>query len=478
MWLYQPAGRKHDLPMASQTAADLRTLVTRRAGGNRRVALLSADGALAQALQEQGATVLVDPGSLEEVVEFNPQVVVAFDGFAATVGPAALEALVQVAPKAELVFSFAPAASGSALLLALCGATPRPTLAERDVMAWLARAGYRVTSRDLVVTPHQPTGLCADTEAALRQMLEQLNPQAAVDRVLLVAQRGATPAKTERVPGLVSVIVSAGDDRGALEGTLASLLRQFGRPLELVVVSSLAADVLEDTVSRAKTRAEVTVHAEGDLSPDSAARANRGLELAHGQYVTFVEAGDLLDAMHLGSLKDRLEKGTAAWALAPVRAAGQVPELPATFDLATWLAAGATARCGWMVDTARIGPFPLSLPEGDVLADAMLFARLAALFPPSWGQGKATVDRTAPVQPGQGRALVAQLSARPLRVLSTLDEVTRETPPPVLEALLRERVEAASPTAARLFDRVGQLAHKVKDAADKARASAKEELGK
>ncbi len=83
--------------MASQTAADLRTLVTRRAGGNRRVALLSADGALAQALQDQGATVLVDPGSLDEVVAFNPQVVVAFDGFAATGGPAALEALVQVA---------------------------------------------------------------------------------------------------------------------------------------------------------------------------------------------------------------------------------------------------------------------------------------------------------------------------------------------------------------------------------------------
>ena len=49
------------------TAGDLRTLVARRAGLRRKVALLVADDGLRQALEQNGCTVLVDPPSLDEV---------------------------------------------------------------------------------------------------------------------------------------------------------------------------------------------------------------------------------------------------------------------------------------------------------------------------------------------------------------------------------------------------------------------------
>ena len=67
----------------SQTVGDLRTLVTRRAGLRRKVALLAADSSLCAALEQNGCTVLVDPESMEAVTTFHPDVVVAFDGFAA-----------------------------------------------------------------------------------------------------------------------------------------------------------------------------------------------------------------------------------------------------------------------------------------------------------------------------------------------------------------------------------------------------------
>ena len=183
--------------MNGQTVGDLRTLVTRRAGLRRKVALLAADDSLKRALEQNGCTVLVDPESLDAVTAFHPDVVVAFDGFAAE-GAAGFTRLAQAAPGAELVFSFANASSSSVLLRALLGVSPAPTSSERDVRAWLREAGFVVSTRDVVVTPHVDSGLSADAEAALRQLFEQLNPDAAADRLLLVAKRGAEASLPER----------------------------------------------------------------------------------------------------------------------------------------------------------------------------------------------------------------------------------------------------------------------------------------
>ena len=216
---------------------DLRTLVTRRAGLRRKVALLAADDGLSKSLEQNGCTVLVDPDSLEAVTAFHPEVVVAFDGFAAE-GAEGFRRLAQAAPGAELIFSFANASSSSVLLRSLRGVSPPPTASEGDVRGWLREAGFVVSARDVVVTPHEDSGLSADTEAALRQLFEQLNPDAAADRLLLVAKRGAEASAPERSPGLTTVIISAGDDEGALEGTVRSVAGQLQQPLEVMVVST------------------------------------------------------------------------------------------------------------------------------------------------------------------------------------------------------------------------------------------------
>jgi len=165
------------------------------------VALLAADPSLSAALEQNGCTVLIDPESLEALTEFHPDVVVAFDGLAAE-GSEGFSRLATAAPGAELVFSFANASSASVLLRALLGASPGKASSERDVRAWLRSAGFVVSARDVVVTPQSSSGLCADTEAALRQLFEQLNPDAAADRLLLVARRGAEAVPPERTAGL------------------------------------------------------------------------------------------------------------------------------------------------------------------------------------------------------------------------------------------------------------------------------------
>ena len=98
---------------------DLRTLVVRRAGKSRRVALLSADDAVARGMRENGCTVLVDPPGPDALRAFDPQAVVAFDG--ALEGGALCRVLAEVVPNAELVFSCANAGGASTLLRQLVG---------------------------------------------------------------------------------------------------------------------------------------------------------------------------------------------------------------------------------------------------------------------------------------------------------------------------------------------------------------------
>ncbi len=450
----------------SQHAGDLRTLVARRAGLKRRVALLVADAALKDVLEKNGCTVLVDP-SLEELEQFDPQVVAAFDGFASERAES-FKQLARVAPSAELVFSFANAASASLLLGSLLGATPAAALSEVDVKAWLASAGYVVTSRDVVVMPRVPLKLSADTEAALRQALEQLNPSAAGDRLLLSAKRGTEATAPDLVKGLTSVVISSGVDVGALEGTVRSVAGQLRRPLEILVVSQAPERELDRALKAARGRAEVqlTVVQGG---AEALARTNLGLAAARGQYVCMVEAGELLERTHVSSLVKQLEDNTAAWALAPSKARG---------GLRAWLESGAIHRGGYVLDRERLGTFPLSFAEGVELGEAMFFTRLWALFTPVMVAGAPTFDSQR-VLASSPAALREVLKGRPLRTLSEIDLRDPPAPPPVdLAAEIETKLRARSEPAAKLFHRARELAARVQDAAVKARAAADEELKK
>jgi hypothetical protein len=333
--------------------SDLRTLVIRRAGKGRRVALLSGDEAIVRGLQENACTVLVDPPGPDELRAFEPQAVVAFDG--ALEGGALFGVLAEVVPNAELVFSCANAGGASTLVRQLVGRDAPKGQALEPLEQRLQEAGYRIVSRDNVVTPFQPSGLSADAEAALRALFEQVNPQAAADRWLCVARRGE-PAAVQQVPGLLSVVTP------------------------------------EPQVS-GYTHEQV-----------------RRLEDARGQYVTFRRRA--VPPGHDERLLTALKNGTAAWAIAcgvsSVRHA---------------LLEGRVAREGWMVDRERIGPFALSVPDEAPAADAVLFARLAAVFPPVFVPGPSP-------EPVEGvRGALEAMKARPLRMLTTLDALVGDEPP-------------------------------------------------
>ncbi|MCU0695006.1 MAG: glycosyltransferase family 2 protein [Myxococcaceae bacterium] len=462
--------------MAAQTAQDLRTIVTRRVGVERRVVVLASDLALVRAIEANRCVVLADPASLDDVATFRPDVVVAFDGFALKDGGAAFRSLAQAAGQAELVFSFANAASASTLLSGLTGSTPPATFAEPEVRRWLSSAGYVVSSRDVVVMPHRATGLSADTEAALRQVLEQVNPDAAADRLLLCAKRGTVASTPDRTEGLVSVVVSSGSDEALLTGTVSSLLNQQHRPLELIVVATLPLDRLDRALEKAKARSGVTAVGLTHTSSDSAARTNAGLAAAQGQYVAFAEAGALFSPMHLSGLVRRLAEGTQAWALASSAVSGQpAAERPVAFSLAAWLEAGWVSRAEWLVDTSRLGPFALTFPEAVEQGEAALFTRLSLLFPPAWANAAPTVEQLS-LAPVSVPALLEATRARPLRGLVTLEALLTKPPPPELEALVKARLDAVDPRLGQGVERVAGVLKRVRSAWHDARRDAEREL--
>lgn len=440
---------------AQQTAHDLRSLVSRRVGLKRRVCLLASDVAMVRALEANGCTVLVDPPTLDALADFKPEVIVAFDGFLQADLEASLHGLSQ-ASSADLVVSFGNQGAASSLVSALTGGTPPPGRAELEVRKAFASAGYVVKSRDAVVTSVTSSGLSADTEAALRQLFEQVNPDAAVDRFLFVATRGVSASVVDRTPGLVSVVVT-GNDAAALEGTIASLMSQHRRPLELVVASPLSEGQLETLVAKARLRSGLTV-ALVSTPTEPGAQLNAGIALAHGQYLAFAEAGVLFEPTHLSSLVKALEHGTVAWAIAVTDDTAALRE---RFER------GHARRSCWLLDRERLATFPLTFAEGADQLDAVFFARLQLVFA-STVTGLATVDQ--PHRAVDVAALERALAGRPLRGLTTLSAQLRQ---PALEALMAKELEAIDPRLRSAFDTSQKVVGRVRQAWAAARAEAR-----
>jgi hypothetical protein len=361
-------------------AADLRTVVIRRAGQGRKVALLGSDPLIARGIEANGCAVLLDPEGPQELRSFAPQVVVGFDGIAQR---EAFVMLAQAAPEAELLFSCANAGSASALIAQLTGREVPRGQSEQTVRQWIEGAGYEVVAKDRVVVGFEPSGLALDAEAALRALLEQLNPEAAADRWLYVARLGRKKPEGPRVPGLLSAVVFEGQGRAH---TLTALEKQSQKPLEIV-----------DTV-----------------------------EQARGQYLALLMPGDTFSRDHFARLVQALQLGVSAWALESTD-----PPLSA-------LARGAVDCCAFVVDRERLGPFTLTLPRGAPAAEAVLFARLAAVFPAALVQGGPSFERAQKPEPIE-EALSA-LRTRPLRLLVGLEEALQRSTEPSLRALLKDRL--------------------------------------
>jgi hypothetical protein len=160
-----------------------------------------------------------------------------------------------------------------------------------------------------------------------------------------------------------------------------------------------------------------------------------GIDDARGQYLGLLEAGDLIDAEHYARLIGALQRGTAAWAIAPTRR-GSPP-----LSVRAFLQHGVTERCAYVVDRERLGSFTVSLPESAPAAEAVLFARLAAVFPPVFVAGPATSERAAERAPPPVAEALEAMKARPLRMLTTLEELIAHDPP-MLHHAVADRVDA------------------------------------
>ncbi len=420
--------------MSGQTAADLRSLVARRVGLKKKVVLLGSDPQLVRALEGNGCTVLADPESLPALTAFAPDAIVAFDGFAREGGAENFAAVTQAAPNADVVFSFANASSASSLLQALVGKPPPPALAEPDVRGWLQQAGLHIVSRDVVIGPHQSTGLAVDAEAQLRQLLEQLNPDAGAERLLLVARRTGAEAAIAKEPGLLSIVVSSAGELSALQGTLASLGAQPQRPMQVVVVTSGNLEEAQRLSGLQAERHGFAVEVLGSGSADFAVRTNKGLTRARGQYVAFLEAGDSVERIHFRQLMKSLDAGTSAWVIARLKQPGVV--LPqALFSLPDWLQARATARCAVLIDRLRTGPFPLAFAEGIAEAEPLFLARLAALFPAITSSGLPSAERPTAAPAFDATALQLAMKARPLRAIGPVALAGPAVVPPLAAQL-------------------------------------------
>ena len=123
------------------------------------------------------------------------------------------------------------------------------------------------------------------------------------------------------------------------------------------------------------------------------------------------------------------------------------------------------------LDITRLGSFTITFAEGAPDADAVLFARLALLFPPAFTSAPSTVELLR--QPTLDLpAMLAKLKGRPLRGLTTLEALLHTTPVPPLSDQVQERLAAIDPRAAAVVERARGLADRVQSAWVKAKRDA------
>lgn len=401
-----------------QTATDVRALVARRVGTGKKVALLSSDPALRALLEGNRNTLLVDPEGTLALTAFAPEVVVAFDGLV-TGGADALAQVLGAAPKAELVLSVANSGAATSVVRALAGKPVGPGHARATIAGWLESLGHSLRSEDAVVMPPEPSGLATDAEVALRELCEQLNPDAVVERFVWVSAP-STPRVPVALEARTSVVLVA-QDADATQASLASLARQALRPLEVVVVGGDARAHEKAARDGLEVRTVAVAEGRGALAT--------GVAHARGRWLAWWQAGELADREHLQRLQRAVSSGVAAWAVAAVRDGSHELSPARPFSAQQALSARAFARVGCLVDRERLGAFALTAADGSPAAEAVLFARLAALFTPEVLEGAASA---------QGRAVgdaFAALGPKRLRTIAALQPAPVEPQAGLLGAL-------------------------------------------
>ena len=169
---------------------EILSLLLRRVPAGSRVAVVGSSDALAQRLASAGCNVQASSGTDDpeavssELRRFGPHRVLLAGDWVRAADPAALiAAIVRAAPAAEVVAAFRNASGAGVVTAAVCRGTSSPAIAEEQVQTAFRSAGLAPLSRESVREAGSPLG--APVPRALRSILEQLNPSAAADWIVL-----------------------------------------------------------------------------------------------------------------------------------------------------------------------------------------------------------------------------------------------------------------------------------------------------
>ncbi len=105
---------------------------------------------------------------------------------------------------------------------------------------------------------------------------------------------------------LVSVIIPTYNNAKLIPYTLESILGQSYSPLEIIVVNDGSTDETAEVVQRYAPRGAVRLHTQPNQG-DIAAR-NKGIELARGDYIAFIDSDDLWNREHVRLLVEEIER--------------------------------------------------------------------------------------------------------------------------------------------------------------------------
>lgn len=428
----QPTVRAVPLPAETATASDeelYRVLLTQVRRGSR-VALWGEDAALTRRLEAAGCTVRCWPlpqlgassgpylsdetrGALDTL---RPEVIVLLEGWVSVPSPEVLlRELHAAAPGASLALPFRNAASACSIVSLLSGGGSVPSATEEQVRRWLSASGLSLHQRHLV-RESQPEGLLArDTEQALLQLFQQLNPSSSASRLLYWVcdtVETVTPARQpgELVPGLLTVIIRNQNlsRLGYLDHAIFSLACQDYGPLEIVITSQSqepgVVEALQQVLERHKPVGGYSYQIL--LEPSSqdirARLLNLGMRAGRGQYVAFLDDDDVIYPQHYARLIELLRNGQSAWAVGRTQRAYfrkdsqgglycynkvTMPR-PESFDLAALVIDNYITCHSYVLDRTRMGRFALEFPEQmTVLEDYVFLLKLSALFRPDFLSG-------------------------------------------------------------------------------------------
>jgi glycosyltransferase involved in cell wall biosynthesis len=189
------------------------------------------------------------------------------------------------------------------------------------------------------------------------------------------------------MPPLVSMIIPVKNAAPWLGATIESCLAQSWRHVEVIVVDNGSRD---DSVEIARRYACSKLTILACERPGTSAARNTGLEKAHGDFVQFLDADDILDRDKIRLQIERLTSGppaslaSCAWARfgSDPREATFLAEpvwrdlAPEEFLIASWLGGGMMPSFSWLVSRAtieRAGSWDESLSLND---DGEFFCRV------------------------------------------------------------------------------------------------------